>query len=727
VSGTEKLRVPLSKLESVLGPALTKFCRVCGRQLEGRTAIFLTLLVLTQIVGVSPHLVTVNAQDTTYKLGPIFPTSAGYTVTVQYNASISDQDIQVGNMILNEYVPRLLQYFYSPAENIVVTVHKVTESFWASAGAGNIWLGESAWRAPGEQDWRDAVGMWTHEFTHILQFSGAYPPAVAVTSQGDDTSSFYVEPTAYAMASLLDPGVPPWEDWSFAHPDIFSVGEPTRNYYDTSRGVSVRGAWIAWMSLFEADHNVVREVNARLSELGKQGLAVADMPSFRELLSESTQYEALDGLPIRQWLAVEGFLGKSELGNSATISIPLSGMYGGSPEISFAIRATTTDREIQLDGAQTKLTIYDAITRSKVLDVPGAKLERVGSGLVLNLYICAVQYPTPLCEVVLDSLPRVIRVDMHVVGDGFVEDKSILMPLIRGPPTDPYYCDLTPTPFYGRTRNFLVLTTADGWVQPVNATANIGTQDYPIVNGGLCFDLTVPADITLPVGPTPLIHNFVPSNKVMALGIDHAAVRIMHDSSQIATICVDPAKCQLLTTTVTTSSELTSETTSEVSFTSSVTQETTSSEQLTPPPSSAGRCVVATAAYGSEMAPEVVYMRYVRDDLVGSTATGKMLVAGFNGFYYSWSPMVAERIAGSDRLRAVFRILLLPLVMIVHVTALVFGATTSIAGTADVASVVAFLAAATMTMTVYVVLPVVGGVKLMHTMRAARVWRRTRC
>jgi hypothetical protein len=120
------------------------------------------------------------------------------------------------------------------------------------------------------------------------------------------------------------------------------------------------------------------------------------------------------------------------------------------------------------------------------------------------------------------------------------------------------------------------------------------------------------------------------------------------------------------------------------------------------------------------MAPEVVYMRNVRDNLIGSTPAGRMLVAAFNGFYYSWSPYVANAIAGSSFLRAAFRVILLPLVAITHATALVFTAITSIVGTTDPASVFAFLFAATMTVAIYVLLPVFAIAKLTQAIRRRR-------
>jgi hypothetical protein len=112
------------------------------------------------------------------------------------------------------------------------------------------------------------------------------------------------------------------------------------------------------------------------------------------------------------------------------------------------------------------------------------------------------------------------------------------------------------------------------------------------------------------------------------------------------------------------------------------------------------------------MAPEVVYMRFVRDQLIGSTPIGKTLAAGFNAFYYSWSPLLAREIASSRVLQAVFRVLLLPLVVIIHATALAFTSLAGMTGNSNLASVLAFLLAALVTMSVYVILPALAVTKL---------------
>jgi len=55
-----------------------------------------------------------------------------------------------------------------------------------------------------------------------------------------------------------------------------------------------------------------------------------------------------------------------------------------------------------------------------------------------------------------------------------------------------------------------------------------------------------------------------------------------------------------------------------------------------------GGCLIATATYGSEMAPQVQFLREIRDNTVMSTTSGTAFMSGFNQFYYSFSPTVAD-------------------------------------------------------------------------------------
>ena len=58
--------------------------------------------------------------------------------------------------------------------------------------------------------------------------------------------------------------------------------------------------------------------------------------------------------------------------------------------------------------------------------------------------------------------------------------------------------------------------------------------------------------------------------------------------------------------------------------------------------SQGGGCLIATASFGSEMAPQVQFLRELRDNTVLQTESGTSFMAGFNQFYYSFSPAVAD-------------------------------------------------------------------------------------
>jgi hypothetical protein len=55
-----------------------------------------------------------------------------------------------------------------------------------------------------------------------------------------------------------------------------------------------------------------------------------------------------------------------------------------------------------------------------------------------------------------------------------------------------------------------------------------------------------------------------------------------------------------------------------------------------------GGCLIATAAFDSEMSPQVQQLREIRDNIVMQTSSGKSFMTGFNQIYYSFSPQIAD-------------------------------------------------------------------------------------
>ena len=86
------------------------------------------------------------------------------------------------------------------------------------------------------------------------------------------------------------------------------------------------------------------------------------------------------------------------------------------------------------------------------------------------------------------------------------------------------------------------------------------------------------------------------------------------------------------------------------------------------------RCIIATATYGSELSPEVQFLRSFRDGTVMLTFAGSEFMKAFNAWYYSFSPYMAQFIAGNTFARAVMKVLLYPLIGILHLAAMTYNA-----------------------------------------------------
>ena len=62
-------------------------------------------------------------------------------------------------------------------------------------------------------------------------------------------------------------------------------------------------------------------------------------------------------------------------------------------------------------------------------------------------------------------------------------------------------------------------------------------------------------------------------------------------------------------------------------------------------------CLIATASFGSELAPQVQMLRETRDNILLQTRSGTTFMTAFNQLYYTFSPTVAEW----ERQNAIFK------------------------------------------------------------------------
>lgn len=75
-----------------------------------------------------------------------------------------------------------------------------------------------------------------------------------------------------------------------------------------------------------------------------------------------------------------------------------------------------------------------------------------------------------------------------------------------------------------------------------------------------------------------------------------------------------------------------------------------------------GGCLIATATYGTELAPQVQLLREIRDNKVSSTTSGAAFMTAFNTFYYSFSPTVADWERQNPVFKEMVKIAITPLI-----------------------------------------------------------------
>ena len=119
---------------------------------------------------------------------------------------------------------------------------------------------------------------------------------------------------------------------------------------------------------------------------------------------------------------------------------------------------------------------------------------------------------------------------------------------------------------------------------------------------------------------------------------------------------------------------------------------------------SQSHCLIATASFGSELAPQVEFLRQFRDQGIDNTFAGSNFMLAFNLWYYSFSPSVAGSIHASSELQGAMQALLSPLILTLQGSAALFS---TLSFQPELAVVLAGLAASAMIGVLYLWLPVV--------------------
>ncbi len=93
----------------------------------------------------------------------------------------------------------------------------------------------------------------------------------------------------------------------------------------------------------------------------------------------------------------------------------------------------------------------------------------------------------------------------------------------------------------------------------------------------------------------------------------------------------------------------------------SVTEHATMTTEMQQKSSIGGGCLIATAAYGSELAPQVQQLREIRDNSLLQTESGSAFMESFNSFYYSFSPEIADLERENPVFKEVVKLTITPL------------------------------------------------------------------
>ncbi len=211
-------------------------------------------------------------------------------------------------------------------------------------------------------------------------------------------------------------------------------------------------------------------------------------------------------------------------------------------------------------------------------------------------------------------------------------------------------------------------TTATISVYSQNAfssSVSLSASWYNIVPGGVTVNLNGPV--------TPLPNAVASSTLTITTFITATTGSYLLQITGFSGLLVHTANVTIQVT----SSSTTVTTVSGTSTSGTSTSGTSTSGTFTSPSGAPPACLIATATYGSQVAPEVQLLRNFRDNSIMATKSGSNFMLVFNAWYYSFSPRVAGFLNTHWVERTVMKGVLYPLVGILYLTSNLFSATSS--------------------------------------------------
>ena len=184
---------------------------------------------------------------------------------------------------------------------------------------------------------------------------------------------------------------------------------------------------------------------------------------------------------------------------------------------------------------------------------------------------------------------------------------------------------------------------------------------YMIDTNGQNFEVTITANFTV------LSHTFSTDDKMLQFNVD-----AIHEKENVAEIVIprglfDGEFTVLLNDKETSSVSNQTERSSIVSvvfdgkgdYTIGITATNYLGIELEK--SNNGGCLIATASFGSELAPQVQLLREIRDNTILQTKSGSAFMTGFNQLYYSFSPTIADYERDNIIFKEAVKLTLIPL------------------------------------------------------------------